>query len=168
MRTDQRSGYRTIHPVLVVIPILCWVAALVGDLIYTYSTLLTRPSGGVDFWYWFSYEAIFGGVTTGCIAASAGVLDYFSGNMSDQSRDDATMHMVLNLGAIILSTINLGYRLTYTTRAEINPEHWWLAFALELATLGLVAISAFLGIRAAKREKVYVTPRPADQSPARR
>lgn len=86
-----------IHPMLVPIPMACFIGALVTDLAY-YSTL--------DFtWATFSVWLLAGGLVVAVFAAIAGAIDYF-GNRRIRSIGMAKVHVIGNIVALILAIVN--------------------------------------------------------------
>jgi uncharacterized membrane protein len=141
MKSVARIGKQPLHPILVVIPIVCWLITFGADIVYS----ITHGNTA----YVTAFVAMLAGVLSSGLALGAGLLDYFGAEMSAETYHVATFHLLLNLMAVTLYIINLGYRSTYTSRVDQDPLHWGIAFLLELAALGLVMLSGLLGRRVA-------------------
>jgi len=124
-----------IHPMLVGLPIGLWVFALISDGF--------RLAGQGPAWSTAAIYCIAGGIVGAILAAIPGLIDYFSINEKEMHRI-ATFHMLLNLGAVAIFTVNLWLRF----RLE---EDTTLPFWFSLAGVALVGAGGWLG-----GEMVYV------------
>ena len=132
--TPASIGKHPAHPMLVVLPLGLWVAALAFDIVYAVT--------GDAQWRTLAFWNIAAGVIGALIAAIPGFVDYFS--LEGRARRIGTYHMLLNLGAVVLFAVN-GF-----IRMGVGPESWW---PLALSIIGVVgvAVSGWLG-----GEMVYV------------
>lgn len=94
--TARVAGH-PIHPMLVPVPIVCFVGALVTDIAYAAS--------GDIMWSNFSAWLIVVGLIVGVLAAIAGLTD-FLGNPQVRLRGPAWPHMLGNLVVLVLSCFN--------------------------------------------------------------
>ena len=85
-----------LHPLLVGIPITCFVGALLTDIAYSRTALLQ--------WANFSAWLLAAGVFFGCLAALAGIIDMT--NRDVRSKPTAWPHAIGNTVALILAFIN--------------------------------------------------------------
>jgi uncharacterized membrane protein len=124
-----------VHPMIVPLPIGLWIFSFVCDLIYLFT--------GNPLWDQIAFYTMAGGIAGALLAAIPGLIDLLSFK-DPKLKQIGMFHMILNLGAVILYSINLWMR--YAGPAgEIFP--------IVLSFLGLVAIgiSGWLG-----GEMVYV------------
>ena len=159
MKSVARIGNVALHPIFVAIPIICWLIVFASDIAYMVTLHNT--------FYVISFVAMVAGVLGAGLALGAGVLDYFMAEMSEEAFHVATFHMLLNLLAVAMYTINIGYRSTFTTRLETDPFHWAIAFLLEIGALGLVMLSGLLGRRVAHGPGGVFTNDPVSKTPAK-
>jgi uncharacterized membrane protein len=124
-----------IHPMLVGLPIGLWVFALICDGF--------RLAGQGPAWSTAAIYCIAGGIVGAILAAIPGLIDYFSINEKEMRRI-ATFHMLLNLGAVVIFTVNLWLRF----RLE---EDTTLPFWFSLVGIALIGAGGWLG-----GEMVYV------------
>ena len=120
-----------IHPMLVPLPMTCFIGAFVTDVVYSRTANLM--------WQYFSIWLIVAGLVTGALAALVGFIDYF-GDRRVRERRPATPHMLLNVVAMLLSLLN----------AFVHSRDGWTAVVPEgLILSGIVvlvlAVSAWLG-----------------------
>jgi uncharacterized membrane protein len=94
--TARVAGH-PIHPMLVPVPIVCFVGALVTDIAYAAS--------GDIMWSNFSAWLIVVGLIVGVLAAIAGLTD-FLGNPQVRLRGPAWPHVLGNLVVLVLSCFN--------------------------------------------------------------
>lgn len=97
IRSTARIGSHPIHPILVPIPIACFVGTLLTDLMYWYSAEMT--------WADFSAWLITVGTIVGWLAAIAGLID-FLGNRLVRMQPPAWPHAVGNIAVLIAATFN--------------------------------------------------------------
>ena len=89
------------HPMLVGVPIGLWVFALVCDAAHAVS--------GNAVWQTVATYCIAGGIVGAVLAAVPGLIDYFSIDEAEMKRI-ATLHLAVNLGAIVVFAIDLWLR----------------------------------------------------------
>jgi uncharacterized membrane protein len=102
-RSTARIGGHPIHPMLVPIPIVCFIGALVTDVVYC--------ANGVVTWTWASNWLLGIGLGGAGLAAAAGLTD-FLGDERLRGLSDAVKHMLANVAAVAVSAVNLALRLT--------------------------------------------------------
>jgi uncharacterized membrane protein len=95
--TAQVAGH-PIHPMLVPFPIVCFVGALLTDIMYFATEEIT--------WAYFSSWLLVVGVIMGVIAAIAGLIDFLS-NRLIRAQTPAWPHLIGNLIVLVLSFFNL-------------------------------------------------------------
>jgi uncharacterized membrane protein len=97
LRPTAQVARRPIHPMLVPVPIVCFVGALVTDIAYAASGEMMRS----DFSAWL----ITIGLVVGVFAAITGLVD-FIGNRQVRAQAPAWPHMIGNVLVLILSFFN--------------------------------------------------------------
>jgi uncharacterized membrane protein len=124
-----------VHPMIVPLPIGLWIFSFVSDVIYLIS--------GNPLWDQIAFYTMAGGIAGALLAAIPGLIDLLSFK-DPKLKQIGMFHMFLNVGAVILYSINLWLR--YTGPAgEIFP------FALSFFGIVAIGISGWLG-----GEMVYV------------
>ena len=98
LRSRAQIANHPIHPMLVSVPIVCFVGALLTDITY-YATAEIM-------WADFSAWLLAVGVIVGILAAIAGLTD-FLGNPMIREQAAAWPHMLGNLLVLVLSFFNL-------------------------------------------------------------
>ena len=111
-----------IHPMLVALPIGLWMFALVSDVV--------RAAGGSASWGTVAIYCVAAGIVGALVAAVPGLIDYFSIDESEMKRI-ANLHLVVNLGAVVIFAINLWLR--FRVPGESNVP-------LALSIIGVLAI----------------------------
>lgn len=102
MRSNPRSTFaiagHPLHPLLVILPIGCWIAAFVTDFLYW-------RGGGPAHLAYVSTWLILAGIVTAVIAAIAGFTDFL---LEPRIRDigKAWWHMWGNLLAVVIAIID--------------------------------------------------------------
>ncbi|UPK32543.1 DUF2231 domain-containing protein [Bradyrhizobium sp. 186] len=94
--TAQIAGH-PIHPMLVPIPIACFIGALLTDIAYAVTAEIM--------WANFSAWLLIVGVIFGVLAAIAGLTD-FLGNRLVRAQASAWPHLIGNAVALILAIVN--------------------------------------------------------------
>jgi uncharacterized membrane protein len=124
-----RVGRHPIHPLLVVVPLGLWIAALAFDIVEAFT--------GNAMWRALAFWNIIGALA----AAVPGFVDL---GIQGRLGRIATWHMILNLGAVALFAANA------IVRTRVGLESWW---PLSLSVIGVVGVlaSSWLG-----GEMVYV------------
>jgi uncharacterized membrane protein len=128
--TAQIAGH-PIHPMLVPIPIACFIGALLTDIAYLVSAEMM--------WANFSAWLLLVGVIFGVLAAIAGLTD-FLGNRLVRAQAPAWPHLLGNLVAMVLATINL---LIHTRDAWTSVWPWGLV--LSVLTVLILPVTGWLG-----------------------
>jgi uncharacterized membrane protein len=123
-----------IHPMLVVIPLGLWVAALAFDIAAT----VTADA----MWRTLAFWNIVAGIIGALVAAVPGFVDYLT--LQGRIARIATWHMVLNLAAVALFAVNA------FVHRRVGIESW-LPLALSIVGVVGVFVSGWLG-----GEMVYV------------
>ena len=143
--TSARVAKHPIHPMLVVLPIGLWVAALVFDIIYAFTD---RPGLRIAaFWN------VGAGVVAALLAAIPGFVDWLS--LTGRAARIGTYHMILNLAAVAIFAVN------WLVRTRVAADSPW---PLILSIIGVVGIgiSGWLG-----GELVYVHRVGVEEEPDR-
>jgi uncharacterized membrane protein len=129
-----RIGTHPIHPMLVVVPLGLWIAALAFDIVEVFT--------GIAVWRTLAFWNVVGGIVGALVAAVPGFVDYLT--LTGRAARIGTWHMVLNLSAVVLFAVNA------FVRTRVGLESKW---PLVLSLIGVVGvlISGWLG-----GEMVYV------------
>ena len=98
LRSTARIAGHPIHPMLVPVPIVCFVGALITDITYFATANII--------WADFSTWLITVGVIMGVLAAIAGLID-FLGNRLIRTQRPAWPHVLGNLLVLVLATFNV-------------------------------------------------------------
>ena len=97
-RSTVRIAKQPIHPMLVPIPIACFVGGLLTDLTYWQTAEMM--------WADFSAWLVTVGVIMGYLAAIVGLID-FLGNRLIRAQSPAWPHAIGNFVVLILATLNM-------------------------------------------------------------
>lgn len=97
-KSTARIAGHPIHPMLVTIPIACFVGTLLTDIVYWRTAEMT--------WANFSAWLVTVGVIVGVLAAIAGLIDFLFGRRIRQQQT-AWLHMVGNIVALVLAFFNM-------------------------------------------------------------
>jgi uncharacterized membrane protein len=124
-----------LHPMLVGVPIGLWVFAMVCDVI--------RATNGNGAWQTVGTYCVAGGIAGAVLAAVPGLIDYFSIDETEMKRI-ANLHLAVNLGAVVLFTINFWLRFRL-------PAESRLPLALSVVGVLAIGLGGWLG-----GEMVYV------------
>jgi uncharacterized membrane protein len=124
-----------VHPMLVAFPIGLCVFALVCDLV--------RAAGGNTVWQTVAIYCIAAGIVGALVAAVPGLIDYFSIDEAAMKRI-ASLHLAINLGAVVIFAINLWLRLRL-------PAESYLPLGMSIAGVLVMGVGGWLG-----GEMVYV------------
>ena len=98
LHSTARIGGHPIHPMLVPIPIACFVGALLTDLMYWRTAAMQ--------WANFSAWLVTVGVIVGWVAAIVGLID-FLGNRFVRAQPPAWPHFIGNAVALTVATFNM-------------------------------------------------------------
>jgi uncharacterized membrane protein len=139
------------HPMLVTVPIGAWLGAVVFDV---FAFIGDEPAAFTIGARWLYGIGVLGAV----VAAVFGLLDYTRLTPGTRARKIATIHLVINLTAVVIFTVAWAVHL-----GGDDPS----AIGLVLGILGLagVGVSGFLGGELVYRHGVRVADE-LDQAPA--
>ncbi|MCS3730587.1 DUF2231 domain-containing protein [Bradyrhizobium betae] len=140
--TAQIAGH-PIHPMLVPIPIACFVGALSTDIAY----IVTAEIMWADFSAWL----LIVGIAFGVLAAIAGLTD-FLGNRLVRTQLPAWPHLVGSAAALILAIFNA---LIHTRDAWTSV--WPTGLVLSVITVLILPVTGWLGRALVYRYGVGVT-----------
>jgi uncharacterized membrane protein len=144
-QTPARIAKHPIHPMLVVLPLGLWIAALAFDIAYAVT--------GNPLWRTIAFWNIGAGIIGALLAAVPGFVDYL--DLEGRARRLGTYHMVMNLAAVAIFAVN------WYVRTRVAPDSLW---PLALSIIGVVGviISGWLG-----GEMVYVEHVAVDETTRR-
>jgi uncharacterized membrane protein len=125
LHSIARIGSHPIHPMLVPIPIACFVGALLTDLLYWRTAAMQ--------WANFSAWLITVGVLVGWLAAIAGLID-FLGNRFIRAQPPAWPHFMGNAVALTIATVNM----------LIHSRDAWTSVVLTGLILSAVTVALLL------------------------
>lgn len=128
--TAQIAGH-PIHPMLVPIPITCFVGALLTDIAYVASAEIM--------WANCSAWLLLAGIVFGVLAAIAGLID-FLGNRLVRAQAPAWPHLIGNAVVLILSMVNLMIHMR-----DGWTSVWPSGLALSALTVLILPITRWLG-----------------------
>jgi uncharacterized membrane protein len=139
--TAQITGH-PIHPMLVPIPIVCFIGALVTDI--TYAVTAEMMWSDVSAWF------LVVGVIFGVLAAIAGLTD-FLGNRLIRAQTPAWPHLIGNLAVLVLAFFN----------ALIHTRDAWtsvmpVGLVLSIVTVLILPVTGWLGWALVYRHRVGV------------
>lgn len=153
-RSTAQIGGHPIHPLLIPFPIVCFIGALVTDVM-----LLTTLERG---WATASNWLLGAGLVTALLAAAAGFADYL-GDDRIKNIGAATRHMIANIVVVTLEAVNLIVRLTAGI-GEVGSLGVWLS----LASVVILAYSGWLGGELVYKHRVGVHQNPEPPVPDRK
>ena len=130
-RSTMRIFRQPIHPMLVPIPIACFVGVLLTDLTYWWSAEMM--------WANFSAWLVTVGVIFGYLAAIFGLIDFLS-NRFIRAQPPAWPHAIGNVVLLILATLNM---FVHSRDAWTSVVPWGLA--LSAATVLILLFTAWMG-----------------------
>jgi uncharacterized membrane protein len=141
-RSTMQIAKHPIHPMIVPIPITCFVGTLLTDITYWWTEDIM--------WANFSDWLVTVGVITGFLAAIFGLID-FIGNRDIRAQAPAWPHAIGNIVVLILATINM---LVHTRDAWTSVVPWGLTLSA-LVVLGLL-FTGWMGWSMVYRHRVGV------------
>ena len=153
METRATVAEHPVHPMLIPFPIALWIFSLASDLIFLFGF-------GGPLWKDVALYTMIGGIIGGLAAAIPGYVDYRTLTDPVIVRV-AQLHMVINVGLVLLFSVNAGLRLLS------GPEALLPVF---LSVLGVAAlgVSGWLGGELVYVQGVAVQPQPETPAPKRR
>ncbi len=131
LRSTARIAGHPIHPMLVPFPIVCFIGALVTDIVYA----LTAEMMWTDISAWL----LLAGLILGGLAAIAGLID-FLGNRLIRAQTPAWPHMLGNLLVLVLAFFN---NMVHTRDAWTSVVPTGLI--LSLITVLILPVTGWLG-----------------------
>ena len=140
--STTRIFRQPIHPMLVPIPIACFVGVLLTDLTYWWSADMM--------WADFSAWLVTVGVIFAYLAAIFGLID-FLGNRSIRAQTPAWPHAIGNVALLILATLNM---FVHSRDAWTSVVPWGLA--LSAATVLILMFTVWMGRALVYRHRVGV------------
>jgi uncharacterized membrane protein len=155
METPATVAEHPIHPMLIPFPIALWIFSLASDLIYLFDF-------GGPVWKDVALYTMVGGIIGALAAAVPGYIDYRSVSDPVVVRL-AKMHMVINVGLVLLFTLNAGLRM-------INGPEALVPVFLSALGVAALAVSGWLGGELVYVQGVAVQPdrEPTATAPKRR
>ena len=129
MRTPASIARHPIHPMLVPIPIGCWILSFACDLAFVLGA-------GATHWATVSFWAMLAGLLGAVLAAVPGIIDMLS--LAGSPKKIALTHMGLNILMVLLYAMNFGMRVNGGAIAG-------LPLVFSIAGITLLAISGWLG-----------------------
>jgi uncharacterized membrane protein len=124
-----------VHPMLVALPIGLWVFALVCDVMLAAS--------GNNVWQTVGVYCVAAGIVGALLSAVPGLIDYFSIDEAAMKKI-ANLHLVVNLGAVVIFAINLWLRFRL-------PAESYLPLGMSIVGVLAIGVGGWLG-----GEMVYV------------
>ena len=133
-----------IHPMLVPIPIVCFIGAVITDITYFMTAEMM--------WANFSAWLLVVGFLFGVLAAIAGLTD-FLGNRLIRAQPPAWPHLLGNIVVLILAFFNV---LIHTRDAWTSVVP--VGMILSIATVLILPVTGWLGWALVYRHRVGVSP----------
>lgn len=153
MKTPAAVAKHPIHPMVIPFPIALWIFSLASDLIYLFEF-------GGPVWKDVALYTMVGGIIGGLAAAVPGYLDYRS--LTDPvAVRVAQMHMVINVGLVLLFTVNAGLRI-------MNGTEGLVPVFLSAVGVAALAVSGWLGGELVYVQGVAVQPTRESSAPKHR
>jgi uncharacterized membrane protein len=131
LRSTARIATHPIHPMLVPVPIVCFIGALITDIVYA----VTAEMMWANFSAWF----LLVGFIIGVLAAIAGLIDFLSNGLI-RERTPAWFHLLGNLAVLVLAFFNL---LIHTRDAYTSVVPTGLI--LSIITVLILPVTGWLG-----------------------
>lgn len=138
-------GGHPIHPMIVPLPLVTLVGAFVTDLVYL-------VGGGDPFWVRASFYLLAAGVVSGLVAGVVGLVD-FIGIPRVRALSAGWLHLGFNLGAVVLSLVNLLLRLP---NPVLTSSTLGAGIILSAIVTGLLVFSGWWGGELVYRHRVAV------------
>ena len=140
LRPTAQIVKHPIHPMLIPIPIVCFIGAMVTDIAYA----TTAEMMWADFSSWLLAIGLIGGV----LAAIAGLAD-FLGNRLIRQQGPVWPHLIGNLVVLVLAFIN---NLIHTRDAWTSVVP--VGLVLSIVTVLILPITIWLGRQTAYRQEL--------------
>lgn len=153
METRATVAEHPIHPMLIPFPIALWIFSLASDLIFLFGF-------GEPLWKDVALYTMIGGIIGGLAAAIPGYVDYRTLTDPVVVRV-AQLHMVINVGLVLLFSVNAGLRL-------LNGPEALLPVFLSVLGVAALGVSGWLGGELVYVQGVAVQPQPETPAPKRR
>ena len=153
METRATVAEHPIHPMLIPFPIALWIFSLASDLIFLFGF-------GGPLWKDVALYTMIGGIIGGLAAAIPGYVDYRTLTDPVVVRV-AQLHMVINVGLVLLFSVNAGLRL-------LNGPEALLPVFLSVLGVAALGVSGWLGGELVYVQGVAVQPQPETPAPKRR
>ncbi len=154
MRTPASIRRHPLHPMLVVIPLGAFAAALVFDV--------AGVVGGGTTWWLLAFWNLAVGLAGGVLAAGPGVVDYLA-LREPAARRTATWHLVTN--AAVLALFAVDFLLRTRWGQQWAPVGSLVPPALTVIGVVLLGVSGWLGAHLVYVHGIGVQP-PAEPRPA--
>jgi uncharacterized membrane protein len=145
--STAKIGNHPLHPMLIPFPVAFLVGAFVTDLAFI--------GTGDEFWSRASVWLIGAAIVMALLAAVAGFTDFLS-EPRIRSLNDAWLHMVGNLAAVVLAAVNFGLRMS---QGYATPIRGW-GVALSLIVVLILLFTGWKGWEMVYRHRVAVTDAP--------
>ena len=129
MRTPASIARHPIHPMLVPVPIGCFIVSFICDLLFVLGA-------GATHWASIAFWTMLFGIAGAVVAAVPGVIDMLS--LKGTPKKLALTHMGLNVSIVVLYAMNFGMRLNGGAIAG-------LPLAFSIIAIGLLVASGWLG-----------------------
>ncbi len=136
-QSRMRIVAQPVHAALAQYPAVCFVLALLTDIAYVQTELLT--------WYYFSGWLILVGLVMGTLAALAGAIGLF-GAARNRSSGAVWLHAVLGVAVMVVALVNM---LVHNRDGWTGV--WPLGLTLSVVTVVLLLISNFIARRSVYR-----------------
>jgi uncharacterized membrane protein len=131
LRSTARIATHPIHPMLVGVPIVCFVGALLTDIAYAVTAEMM--------WANFSAWLLVVGFIIGVLAAIAGLIDFLS-NPLIRAQTPAWFHMLGNLAMLVIAFFNV---LIHTRDAWTSVVP--IGLILSIVTVLILPVTGWLG-----------------------
>lgn len=145
MKSRAALGTHPLHPGVVPLPIGSFFVALTADVAHVVSK---KP-----LFYDIAHFAIGIGIVTALLAAVLGLIDYFGVRMSAAGRRLATIHMLINVTAVVLYAISWLMRRDH---AALDTPRWPFALGLAVLPFLMLGVSGWIGGKMSYEHKVGV------------
>ncbi len=153
METRATVAEHPVHPMLIPFPIALWIFSLASDLIFLFGF-------GGPVWKDVALYTMIGGIIGGLSAAIPGYIDYRTLTDPVVVRV-AQLHMVINVGLVLLFSVNAGLRL-------LNGPQALLPVFMSMLGVAALGVSGWLGGELVYVQGVAVQPQPETPAPERR